>query len=77
MLSDPNQRPDWHTRTERWLLRREIARLDTPADEDLTGRCHTCHMWRRRREVIQAERDETCVYVCCVCGDIIDQSPPF
>jgi hypothetical protein len=77
MPSDPNRRPDWRTRTERWLLRREIARLDTPVYEGLMGRCHTCQMWRGRREVTQVERDEVCVYACRVCGDVIDHSPPF
>ena len=41
-----------------------------------TYECPT-HGKRRRsqREVRQAERDETCVYVCTDCGEVADPAP--
>jgi rubredoxin len=41
------------------------------------GRCPTCGVLHRQREVTQAERDEVDVYECSVCGDVLDESPPF
>jgi hypothetical protein len=46
--------------------RGKIAGSGRPDDEDLMGRCPTCEVLRRRREVTQAERDEVCCYLQAV-----------
>ncbi|HEV2459955.1 MAG TPA: hypothetical protein VGS80_16475 [Ktedonobacterales bacterium] len=76
MPSDPN-RPDWGRYVVREWARGQVRKLGTPADDDLLGKCPTCGVFRRRQETAQAEVDEVCVHVCRVCGDVIDESPPF
>lgn len=84
MPSDPDRPARGRYVVQRWArdilqhwTRGKIARSGSPDDEDLMGRRPTCRVLRRRREVTQAERDEVDVYVCSVCGDVLDESPPF
>lgn len=79
MRRDPlNLGGDWARQIVLDWARGLAARIGTPADDDLIGTCPTCGVLRRRHETAQAEIDETCcVHVCRVCGDVIDESPPF
>lgn len=45
--------------------------------DDFIGYCTGCGEPRRRRDVRQEERDETCVHVCSTCGAVVNEGPPF
>jgi hypothetical protein len=44
--------------------------------EDTCYYCRNCgHRSKLRGEVRQEERDETCLYVCTICNEIVDEIP--
>ncbi len=56
----------------------EAARQLADMDRDpYAGWCFSCRTTRTRSECRQDERDETCVYVCRVCGNTVSDEIPF
>lgn len=70
----------YHTQTIRLSddaldrLAGELAARMRAHDGERVGGCHVCQQYRTRAECRQVERDETCVYICLMCGNTIDES---
>jgi hypothetical protein len=73
----PREGEDWARQIVIDWARGQVARLGTPADDDLIGWCARCGQWLRRYACVRVEVGGEPAHACRTCGSVVDEGPPF